>query len=262
MSWVLERLQALQFGWRDAIDILIVAFVIYTVLHLIRGTRAMQMSMGIVVLAAGYFIFRWMNFVAIEAVFREVLFYLPFAVIVLFQQEIRQALAAFGKNPLVRLFSRHEEISRIDEVLKAVREISNRRWGALIVIERTESLRSFVDSGSRIDAALSAELLVNIFAPNTPLHDGAVIIQGDRIASGATLLPLSSDEELSTSMGTRHRAAIGMSEQTDALVIVVSEENQSISAAFDASIRSNLGIDALRELIKLQLTPEAKEPAK
>lgn len=261
MSWMFERFQALQFGWRDAIDILIVAFAIYTVLHLIRGTRAMQMSMGIVVLAAGYFIFRWMNLVAIEAVFREVLFYLPFAVIVLFQQEIRQALAAFGKNPLVRLFARHEEISRIDEVLRAVREISNRRWGALIVMERTESLRTFVESGSRLDAVLSAELLVNVFAPNTPLHDGAVIVQGDRIASAATLLPLSSDEELSTSMGTRHRAAIGMSEQTDALVIVVSEENQAISAAFDASIRSNLTIDSLRELIRLHLAPEAKEPA-
>jgi len=261
MSWVLERLQVLQFGWRDAIDILIVAFVIYTILHLIRGTRAMQMSMGIVVLAAGYFIFRWMRLSAIEAVFREVLFYLPFAVIVLFQQEIRQALAAFGKNPLIRFFSRHEEISRIDEVLKAVREISSRRWGALIVMERTESLRTFVDSGSRIDAALSAEILVNVFAPNTPLHDGAVIIQGDRVASAATLLPLSSDEELSTSMGTRHRAAIGMSEQTDALVIVVSEENQAISAAFDASIRSNLSIESLRELITLHLAPDAKEPA-
>jgi diadenylate cyclase len=261
MSWVLEKLQVLQFGWRDAIDILIVAFVIYTILHLIRGTRAMQMSMGIVVLAAGYFIFRWMRLSAIEAVFREVLFYLPFAVIVLFQQEIRQALAAFGKNPLIRFFSRHEEISRIDEVLKAVREISSRRWGALIVMERTESLRTFADSGSRIDAALSAEILVNIFAPNTPLHDGAVIIQGDRVASAATLLPLSSDEELSTSMGTRHRAAIGMSEQTDALVIVVSEENQAISAAFDASIRSNLSIESLRELITLHLAPEVKEPS-
>jgi diadenylate cyclase len=261
MSGLIERFQSLQFGWRDAIDILIVAVVIYMVLHLIRGTRAMQMSMGIVVLAAGYFLFRWMQLVAIEAVFREVLFYLPFAVIVLFQQEIRQALAAFGRNPLVRFFSRHEEVSRIDEILKAVRELSSRRWGALIVMERTESLRTFVESGSRIDAALSGELLVNIFAPNTPLHDGAVIVQGDRIASAATLLPLSSDEELSTAMGTRHRAAIGMSEQTDALVIVVSEENQSISAAFDASIRSNLSVEALRELIRIHLAPEQKEPA-
>jgi diadenylate cyclase len=261
MSWILERLQMLQFEWRDALDILIVAFVIYTVLHLIRGTRAMQMSMGIVVLAAGYVLVRWMKLVAIETVLREVLFYLPFAVIVLFQQEIRQALAAFGRNPLLRFVGRHEEISRIDEILKAAREIANRRWGALIVIERTESLRTFVESGSRIDAALSADLLVNIFAPNTPLHDGAVIIQGDRIASAATLLPLSSDDELSTALGTRHRAAIGMSEDTDALVIVVSEESQSISAAFDASLRSNLGVDALRELLSRKLAPEAKEPA-
>ncbi len=259
MSWLLERIQYLQFGWRDAFDILIVSFIIYAVLHLIRGTRAMQMSMGIVVLAAGYLLFRWMNLVAIEAVFREVFFYLPFAVIVLFQQEIRQALAAFGRNPLVRFFARHEEVSRIDEILKAVREISSRRWGALLVMERTESLRSFVESGSRIDGVLSAELLVNIFAPNTPLHDGAVIVQGDRVASAATLLPLSSDDELSTSMGTRHRAAIGMSEQTDALVIVISEENQSVSAAFDASIRSNLSIETLGELIRINMEEKRKE---
>ncbi len=260
MSWLIERFQSLQFGWRDALDILIVTLVIYAILHLIRGTRAMQMSMGIVVLAAGYALFRWMQLGAIETVFREVLFYLPFAVIVLFQQEIRQALAAFGRNPLVRFFSTHAEATRIDVILKAVREISSRRWGALIVLERTESLRTFVESGSEINGTLSAELLVNIFAPNTPLHDGAVIVQGDRIASAATLLPLTTDEELATTLGTRHRAAIGMSEQTDALIIVISEENQSVSLAFDASIRSNLSIETLGELMHIHLAPERKEP--
>jgi diadenylate cyclase len=257
MTAFLEALESLQFSWRDAVDIVIVAFLLYTVLHLIRGTKAMQMSVGILVLAGAYYLARWMELIATERIFAEVLFYLPFAVIILFQQEIRQALAAFGRRPLLR-FMAPAETSRIDHVVEATRMLASRSWGALIVVERTESLRAWTETGKRIDAALSAELLVNIFAPNAPLHDGAVVIEGERIAAAGALLPLTADENLPQDYGTRHRAAIGMCEETDAIIIVVSEENKSIGVALDGSLRANLSPETLAELLRASLGGHAR----
>jgi len=240
MTTVYERLQALQFTWRDALDILIVAFVLYTILRLIRGTRAMQMSIGLLVLGAAYFVARALELAALEAISRQIFFYLPFALVVLFQNEIRSALATFGKNPLQALPGGVASASQIGvPILDAVRELARRKVGALIVIERTQSLRLYIEGGNMIDATLTADLLTNIFTPGAPLHDGAVIIQQGRIAAASVLLPLSATTEVK-GHGSRHRAAVGLSEETDAFVIVVSEENGSIAAASEGVLVEHL----------------------
>jgi diadenylate cyclase len=254
-----ERLAALQFGWRDALDILIVAFLIYNILMLIRGTRAMQMAIGLSVIASAYFIARAFDLLALEALSQQILFYLPFAIIVLFQHEIRRALASFGKNPLIALFAPRTEDSHIDEIAEAAVNLAKHRVGALIAIERTQSLRAFAETGKKLDAMVSADLLVNIFTPNAPLHDGAAIIQGDRIFAAGVFLPLSSSAEIPALYGTRHRAALGLSEETDAMVLVISEENGSIGAALEGVLHENLSEQAVRIFLTDHVVPNGKE---
>lgn len=253
MNWIFERLQGLQFGWRDAIDIVMVAVILYAFLRLLRGTRGMQMAIGIVSLAIAYFVARWLSLTALETLFREVLFYAPFALIVLFQQEIRGGLSSVARSrPLRILRSRAPEID-LGILTDAVADIARRRWGALIAVERTQSLDAFANTGKSIDAALSTELLVNIFTPGAPLHDGAVIVRNDRIAAAAVLLPLSASEDVVTKRGTRHRAALGMSEETDAVVIVISEENQSIAVAVEGRMFERLTIPTLLQILEREL---------
>jgi diadenylate cyclase len=233
-----ERLGSLQFTWRDAVDILVVAFILYGILALIRGTRAMQISIGLALLGSTFFIAQQFDLPALEAISREILFYLPFAIIVLFQHEIRRGLARMGGNPLLRLVPRTQG-AVLEPVLDASFLLAARRIGALIVIEQTQSLREYVDSGKPLDALLSAELLANIFTPGAPLHDGAAIIQGNRIAAAGAFLPLPNDEQ-PIGHGTRHRAALGLTEETDAFVIVISEENGSVAAAYEGHLTENL----------------------
>ncbi|HXI12797.1 MAG TPA: diadenylate cyclase CdaA [Thermoanaerobaculia bacterium] len=254
MSNLYEQLQSLQFTWRDAVDILIVAFVLYMVLRLIRGTRAMQMSIGLMVLGAAYLVARALDLAALEAISRQIFFYLPFALVVLFQNEIRSGLAAFGKNPLQALPGGETSAAQIvAPIVEAVRLLAHRKVGALIAIERTQSLRLFIERGKLLDARLTAELLGNIFTPGAPLHDGAVIIQQGRIAAASVLLPLSATTEVK-GHGSRHRAAVGLSEETDAFVIVVSEENGSIAAASDGVLDEHLTAEGLSDRIEKVLT--------
>lgn len=248
MNSLFDKLQLLHFGWRDAIDIAIVAIILYNILKLIRGTRAMQMSVGVLLLGVAYFVAVALKLVALEALARELLFYVPFAFVVLFQHEIRRALANIGRSPLLSFLAPKNGWPEVETVIAAVTEMAERRVGALIAIERTQSLRMFSDAGKRIDAAISRELLENIFVPNTPLHDGATIIRGDRIAAAAVFLPLS-DAPLPATYGTRHRAALGMSEETDAIIIVVSEESGSVALAFDGRLHEHLDGTELRTLL-------------
>jgi diadenylate cyclase len=247
-----DRIQALQFTWRDAVDILVVALILYNILLLIRGTRAMQMSIGLLFLGATYFVARALDLIALEQVTETILFWLPFAIIILFQDEIRRALTAFGRTPLVSLVARRTP-PPFEALVGAVTELASRNFGALIAIERSQSLRVFAESGRKLDALLSEPLLVSIFSPNTPLHDGAVIIQGDRITAAGTFLPLTTDPDLASNLGTRHRAALGMSQETDALVLVVSEENSAISAALEGRLYENLSAVTLREMLERHL---------
>lgn len=257
MSEALSFFSRLEFGWRDAADIILVSLIIFGVIRLIQGTRAMQMSMGLVILALTYLIARTFQLVSLELITGQVLFYIPFAIIVLFQHEIRRALASMGRGWLDVLKNRTSE-PQFDAVVAASKELARRRVGALMAIERTQSLRMYIETGKPLDAIISAELLQNIFTPSAPLHDGAVIIQGNRIAAAGTFLPLSSSIELPEHFGTRHRAALGLSEESDALVVVVSEENGAISAALDGILHENLKPAELAHLLRAHLRPNGK----
>lgn len=249
MSWI-ERILSMQITWRDVVDVLVVAIIIYNILALIRGTRAMQISIGLMLLASSFFIARAFDLPALEAISREILFYLPFAVIVLFQAEIRRALARVGGNPLLAIFRRREGGLPYDAILDACEILSGKKIGALMAIERAQTLRAYEDGAKPLDALATAELLVAIFTPGGPLHDGAVILRGNRIAAAGAFLPLTASADPKLAHGTRHRAALGMSEESDALVIVISEENGSIATASEGVLREHLDREALRAIMK------------
>ena len=244
-----SQLAHLNFGWRDALDILFVAILTYGLLRLIRGTRAVQMVIGLFAIFLVYALASVLKLIALTTVLKALIFYVPFAIIVLFSHELRRALAVFGHTPFFALFSGYRTEETVSEIVLAVTSLSARRVGALVVLERREGLKTYVESGSPIDSLVSYELLVTLFAPGTPLHDGAVIISGDRIAAAASFLPLSLKEGLPKRFGTRHRAAIGITEETDALAILVSEERGTISLARGGELQEDLDGKALRDLL-------------
>ncbi|HEX3555807.1 MAG TPA: diadenylate cyclase CdaA [Thermoanaerobaculia bacterium] len=235
--------------WRDAVDVLAVAIIIYNLLLLIRGTRAVQMLLGLVFLGMVYYGAVLAELPTLQRILENLLIVLPFAVIVLFQQEIRRALVSFGRNPLWGLAKQQKVVASFSEIVLAATTLSTRRTGALIVIERLHGLRNYIENGIALDAVVSYDLLINIFQPDTPLHDGAVIIQDDRIAAAACFLPLTPNPELSKEFGTRHRAALGLTEETDAVAVVVSEETGTISVAFDGAMIRDLDSHGLRNAL-------------
>lgn len=224
----------------DVLDVLLVALVVYNLLLLIRGTRAVQILFGILALVLVYWSAGALELRALETTLQSFFLFLPVAIIVLFQQEIRRALASFGRTPLWSIGGQKDVVSTFNEIVLATTSLSERRVGALIVFERSEGLRNYIENGVEMDALVSLDLLTSIFLPMTPTHDGAVIIQGDRIAAATCFLPLTQNSELSMELGTRHRAALGISEETDAVAVVVSEETGSVSLAFDGEIVRDL----------------------
>ena len=243
-----DRLVSIQFTWRDAVDILVVAVIIYYILVLIRGTRAMQISIGLMLLASTFFVARAFDLPALEVISRQILFYLPFAVIVLFQHEIRRALAAMASNPLGTFFRRRREIP-YKEILDACDILASKKIGALIVVEGSQTLRMYEETAKPLDAVLTTELLVAIFTPGGPLHDGAAIVRGNRVVAAGVFLPLAIAPDPKLGHGTRHRAALGLSEESDALVIVISEENGSIAAASEGVLEENVDRPMLHQLM-------------
>lgn len=252
MNWF-DRFLSLQFTWRDALDVTIVAVVIYNILALIRGTRAMQVSIGLVVLGSSFFVARAFDLPALEAISQQILFYLPFAVIVLFQAEIRRALARMASNPFLSLVTGAAAPVPFEAILNAATVLSAQRIGALIAIERAQSLRMVAESAKAVDAVVSEELLISIFVPGGPLHDGAAIIRGNRIVAAGAFLPLTTSADTKLAHGTRHRAALGLSEDSDALIVVISEENGSIAAASEGVLHENLDHDRLLQLMHERL---------
>lgn len=252
MNWY-ERLLSLHFTWRDAIDVAVVGFIIYNILALIRGTRAMQISIGLVLLASTFFVARAFDLPALEAISREILFYLPFAIIVLFQHEIRRALARMGTNPLLAFFTRGSAVTALEPVAHAAEILSAKHIGALIAMERSQSLRLYAETAKAVDAIVSVELLASIFTPGGPLHDGAVIIRGNRLVAAGALLPLTASTDPKLGHGTRHRAALGLSEESDALVVVISEENGSIAVASEGTLHEDLDRQRLLRLMNERL---------
>jgi diadenylate cyclase len=233
-------------SWSAALDIFIVAFLIYQVLVFIRGTRAVQMATGLTLLVGFSYLSRWIRLETVSWLLTNILPYFVFAIIVIFQSEIRRALAHFGKAAVFPGFSSINRNEFYDEVVLAVTTLASNQTGALIVIERDIGLKAYIESGIAIDAALSYDLLVTVFNPSVPLHDGAVIIQSGRIAAAACFLPLTVKPRLSKELGTRHRAAIGVTEETDAVAIIVSEETGSIAFAHDGEIERFLDAETLR----------------
>lgn len=233
-------------GWRDVVDVFLVFVVIYYLLLLIRGTRAVQVLLGILFLGGIYYLAGRFQLVTLQSLLSRFLSLLPLAIIVLFQQEIRRALASFGRNPLWGLNTQKKVNSTIQEVEIAASALAASKTGALIVLQRLEGLRDYVENGVEIDSQVSHQLLVNLFTLGTPLHDGAAIIQQDRIAAASCVLPLSSQSRLAQELGTRHRAAVGITEETDALAVVVSEETGKISLSLGGELLRDLDTKALR----------------
>src|SRR6266850_2104513 len=223
MNWLAEILRRPDIGWADALDIAIVSFLLYELLLLIRGTRAAQMALSAGFILLLYFLSQWLQLETVNWVIRNLAAYVVFAIIVLFQADIRRALAHFGRAPFFRYFDRAEHADEtIEELVTAATNLAARRTGAIIVLERQIGLRNYIEGGIPLDAMITYDLLSSIFQQASPLHDGAVIIQGDRIAAAACFLPLSVNPRVSRDLGTRHRAALGLTEENDAIAMVVS----------------------------------------
>jgi len=249
-------------SWLDLIDILIVAFLIYQLLQFIRGTHAVQMALGALVLVLLYWLSQLLHLETVNWLLRTFMPYLVFGIIVVFQSEIRKVLAELGKTPLPGVFGspRTEEV--IDEVVLAATTLAAQRTGAIVVVERDMGLRSYIETGIALDAYVTYDLLISIFNPGTPLHDGAVIIQGNRVAAAACFLPLTVNPQLSRELGSRHRAAIGVTEDTDALAVVVSEETGVISLVVGGRIRRELEAASLKSaLLDVLEVEQAPQPA-
>lgn len=251
----LEFLQPLS-SWTDVLDILLVTLVLYNLLLLIRGTRAVQVVFGILVLVGFYYTALQLDLPALETTLEKFFSLLPVAIIVLFQHEIRRALANFGRTSFLGLGGAKKVATTFDEIVATASALSQEKVGALIVFERSQGLRNYVENGILLDSIVSIDLLISLFTPDTPTHDGAVILQGDRIAAATCFLPLTRNSLLSKEYGTRHRAALGISEETDALAVVVSEETGRISVALDGEMISDLSPSRLRNLLYRYLLTE------
>ena len=249
MSRVWEQFQFLRPGWGDLIEILIVAVLFYRLLLLIQKTRAMQMLLGALSLVALYFIALVLDFTLIRYLLEALFQYGAIAALVVFQPELRSGLARLGQSPIVRYIRRLDDNQEVDELLEAFTELARLKRGAIVAIQREVGLEEYAETGSPVDAPVSAQMLKTIFTPYTPMHDGAVIIKGGRIVTAGAILPLTQLPVQDKSLGTRHRAALGLSEETDAVVVVVSEETSRISVARGG--RMEVGVDEarLREIL-------------
>lgn len=251
MTWFTAFLRRPPIGWWDVIDILVVSVIIYEMLKLIRGTRAVQMALGGGVLVALLYGSRWEHLETVNWLIRNLAGYLVFAVIVLFQSDIRRALAHLGRAPFFRYFAKPESAEEtIEELVVAASMLSSQRIGAIVVLERQIGLRNYIEGGIPLDALLTYDLLLSIFQLSSPLHDGAVIVQDDRVAAAACFLPLTVNPKLSKTLGSRHRAAIGLTEENDSVAIVVSEETGTLSVVADGQIERGFDADTLRARLR------------
>ncbi|MEW5932249.1 MAG: diadenylate cyclase CdaA [Bacillota bacterium] len=236
---------------RYLVDIAVVALIFYWVFRLVRGTRAVQLIKGIVVLFVAGAVSDWLELTTLKWLFDQAQIALLVALPVVFQPELRRVLEQLGRGSLFGRdwFVRSYSTKALDEVARAVASLSREKVGALIVLERATRLGEYVETGIRLDAAVSSELLVNLFIPNTPLHDGAVIVSGDRVLAAACFLPLAEATRLGTELGARHRAAVGISERSDAVAVVVSEETGQVAVASDGKLVRNVDPAAVREML-------------
>lgn len=233
----------------DIPQILLVAVGIYYVLKLLARTRAIQMLIGVVLLALVYLIARLLDLELIVYIMEKVFQYGAFAALIVFQPELRSALARLGQSRMLRFFGRMEESEIVEELVEAVERLARGKVGAIIALERSVGLEEYAITGTSIDAKVSAGILSSIFAPYGPLHDGAVLLRGDTIIAAGVILPLTQFPVSDKSLGTRHRAALGLSEETDALIIVVSEETAQVSLADRGRLERDIDMDRLRHML-------------
>lgn len=243
----------------DVVDILLVTYVLYKLTMLIRGTKAIQLLKGITIIIAVWFLSSTFQLRTLQWLVEQVINFGFLAIIIIFQPELRRALEQLGRGRLFTRYTQEEDEYKesINALVKASVYMSKRRIGALISIERETGMNEYIETGTPIKATLTSELLINIFIPNTPLHDGAVIVNNDQIVAAACYLPLSESLFISKELGTRHRAAIGISEVTDSLTIVVSEENGQISLAKNGELHRDLDEEHLTNMLNGELFRKA-----
>ena len=257
---MLDVIYNFRYVW-DTVDIILVAFIVYYALRMLEGTRALQVLLGFVLLIVLYYVSQRGLF-TLNWILGQFLGSIIIIVVILFQNDIRRGLAAIGRRPfLLKISSGKSKELFTEEIVKAASYMANRHIGALIAIERNNSLADFIEIGMRIDAQISRELIISIFNPSSPLHDGGIIIVGNRILSAGSFFPLATDPDLERELGTRHRAAIGLSTETDAVIIVVSEETGTISLAIGGEITRGLEATSLNTqlLDSLGITKKSKK---
>ncbi len=247
------------FRQEDLLDIAIVAFIVYRLLNLIRGTRAVQMLIGLGVLTAGFVLSSQFEFYATHWLLSNFFDYFVFIIIVLFQDDLRRALTRMGRNPFLYSAESESQLEMVDEIARSATQLARDHIGALIVIERENGLKNFMDTGSKVDARVRAELLYSVFLPESPIHDGAVIITGDRLAAAGCFLPLSKNTEIDRGLGTRHRAAFGLTEETDAIVVLVSEEAGQAHLVQSGEMIRNLTEGQIRDTLAQLLNLNSPE---
>ena len=263
LSWVWQVVRE-SFGFRSVVDMAVVAVTVNFILRLLRGTRAVQLIRGLLTLGALIVLTQTLQLSTFNWVLKQALLPGVIALIILFQPELRLALEQIGRGHIFGAglgSMRREQITRlVDELVLSARQLSRERVGALVVIEREVGLNDVTQTGRRVDAVASADLLRTIFYPGTPLHDLAAVVRGERIVAAGCLLPLTERRDVRGLLGTRHRAALGLSETTDAAVVVVSEETGAISLAVGGRLYSNLTPDVLKQRLLAILTPAPRAP--
>lgn len=246
----LDELLLLRPGLKDLVQIVLVAAVLYRLLLLVQRTRAMQMLLGLLLVASVYLAAVVLGLDLIRYLLAQLFQYGAIAALVVFQPELRSALARLGQSRMLRVFARMEESQVVDEIVEAVERLSRTKVGAILALEQNVGLEEYAQAGSPVEARVSAEMLTTIFTPYSPLHDGAVLISGDQIKAAGAILPLTQYSVSDRSLGTRHRAALGLSEETDAVVIVVSEETARVSVARGGRLERDVTPERLREILE------------
>ena len=252
----------LSLNWKAVVEITMLWFIFYRIMLFFEGTRAVQVLRGIIVLVFAFFIFQILRFETLDWLFTRVFGISVIGVLIIFQPEIRQGLAMLGQRNIFRTTASLKEIEQmLEEIVEAADILSKSRIGALIALEKEDSLREYIDNGVKIDSKVSAELIQTIFTPNSLLHDGGLVIEHYRIMAAACLFPLTEKPDLNRLFGTRHRAAIGLVEQTDAVAVIVSEENGNISFSHNGKLMRDLSRDELLEKLKNSFIPKKKNRA-
>ena len=238
-----------QLRWQDLVDIILMSIIVYRLLLIIKGTKAAHMLMGLGVLLIASLLSGYFELYTVDWLIQSFWAQIVIAIIILFQPEIRRALAQMGETPFLQTLTPAEELKSLEEIVRATIALANRKIGGLIAIERETSLKDFIEIGVSLDARVSKEILLSIFHPTSPIHDGAVVIRGNRIVAAGCFLPIIMSPDISKSLGTRHRAALGLSEETDAVILVVSEETGMVSMAIQGKLETHLDMGTLRDTL-------------